>query len=294
MPDPERDDGQPGRLAAAEDLDSRAAGPAAQHVLPEPLLAGGDEIGADCLLECHDEPGADGLDDGGGAAFLACDRVVEIAVADRVDERHRAAAGRCRHLIADQFAPDDQDAGGLRPAGELVRRQEDRVLVVVPVRPGFRDADGHVGTRSGIIPGRRAPACDVFSRDGDLLVQLDLPGIDAEKDVRVTLRDGCCASAASAARPAAAMAATTGGIGATARSSGDSRCLRSDGRGHHRQLPRRGARGGRAGGRAARRAQADPGQRRRRHDGPHRVRARGLTMTQAAGGPKCRRRPEFR
>ncbi len=38
--------------------------------------------------------------------------------------------------------------------------------------------------------GRWAPACDVFSRDGDLVVQLDLPGIDAEKDVQVTLQDG--------------------------------------------------------------------------------------------------------
>jgi HSP20 family protein len=47
--------------------------------------------------------------------------------------------------------------------------------------------------RSWVIPagtGRWAPACDVFSRDGDLVVQLDLPGIDAEKDVQVTLQDG--------------------------------------------------------------------------------------------------------
>ncbi len=38
--------------------------------------------------------------------------------------------------------------------------------------------------------GRWVPACDVFSRDGDLVVQLDLPGIDPEKDVQVTLQDG--------------------------------------------------------------------------------------------------------
>lgn len=47
--------------------------------------------------------------------------------------------------------------------------------------------------RSRVIPagtGRWAPACDVFSRDGDLVVQLDLPGIDAEKDVQVMLQDG--------------------------------------------------------------------------------------------------------
>ncbi len=38
--------------------------------------------------------------------------------------------------------------------------------------------------------GRWVPACDVFSRDGDLVVQLDLPGIDPEKDVQVMLQDG--------------------------------------------------------------------------------------------------------
>ncbi|MGE5291745.1 MAG: Hsp20/alpha crystallin family protein [Micromonosporaceae bacterium] len=37
---------------------------------------------------------------------------------------------------------------------------------------------------------RWAPACDVFSRDGDLVVELDLPGVDPAKDVRVTVEDG--------------------------------------------------------------------------------------------------------
>ncbi len=47
--------------------------------------------------------------------------------------------------------------------------------------------------RSWAVPagtGRWVPACDVFSRDGDLVVQLDLPGIDPEKDVQVMLQDG--------------------------------------------------------------------------------------------------------
>lgn len=35
-----------------------------------------------------------------------------------------------------------------------------------------------------------APACDVFSRDGDLVVELDLPGGDPASDVRVTVEDG--------------------------------------------------------------------------------------------------------
>jgi HSP20 family protein len=48
-------------------------------------------------------------------------------------------------------------------------------------------------SRSWAIPagaGRWVPACDVFSQDGDLVVRLDLPGIDPEKDVQVTLQDG--------------------------------------------------------------------------------------------------------
>lgn len=37
---------------------------------------------------------------------------------------------------------------------------------------------------------RWMPACDAFSRDEDLVVQFDLPGIDPEKDVQVMLQDG--------------------------------------------------------------------------------------------------------
>jgi HSP20 family protein len=37
---------------------------------------------------------------------------------------------------------------------------------------------------------RWAPACDVFTRDGDLVVRMDLPGIDPDKDVQVTVEDG--------------------------------------------------------------------------------------------------------
>jgi HSP20 family molecular chaperone IbpA len=40
------------------------------------------------------------------------------------------------------------------------------------------------------VPAAWAPACDVFSRDGDLVVELALPGIDPEKDVQVTVQDG--------------------------------------------------------------------------------------------------------
>lgn len=37
---------------------------------------------------------------------------------------------------------------------------------------------------------RWIPASDVFERDGDLVIRLDLPGIDPDKDVQVTVEDG--------------------------------------------------------------------------------------------------------
>jgi HSP20 family molecular chaperone IbpA len=37
---------------------------------------------------------------------------------------------------------------------------------------------------------RWVPACDVFVRDGDLVVRMELPGIDPDTDVRVSVEDG--------------------------------------------------------------------------------------------------------
>ena len=34
------------------------------------------------------------------------------------------------------------------------------------------------------------PACDLFAREGDLVVRIELPGIDPEKDVQVSVEDG--------------------------------------------------------------------------------------------------------
>src|SRR6266498_4720354 len=88
-----------------------------------------DQVGADRLLEPHDQPGTDRLDDRWGAALLPRDRVVQVAVADRVDEGHRAAPWRGGDAVADQLAADHQHPRGLRAADELVRGEEDRVLV---------------------------------------------------------------------------------------------------------------------------------------------------------------------
>jgi HSP20 family protein len=52
-----------------------------------------------------------------------------------------------------------------------------RSLVTFPALP--------VGLRRPFLP-----AIDVFSRNGDLVVHAELPGIDPDKDVQVTLADG--------------------------------------------------------------------------------------------------------
>jgi len=48
--------------------------------------------------------------------------------------------------------------------------------------------------RQWILPlseeGRWAPVCDVFARAGDLVVRMELPGIDPKSDVQVTVEDG--------------------------------------------------------------------------------------------------------
>ena len=126
-----------------------------QRVLPQLLFPRLDQVGADGLLEGEDQPGPDGLDDGRGAALLAGDRVVEVAVPERVDERDRAAARRGRDRVADQLAADDQDAGGLRAADELVRRQEHRVLVVTGARGAVAHPDRHVRPGGGVVPERQ-------------------------------------------------------------------------------------------------------------------------------------------
>jgi hypothetical protein len=128
--DAERDDGQPSGAVVAEDLDPGVAVPVRQRPPPVTLLGGLDGVGAYGLLEGEDQSGMDGLDDRRGAALLSGDRVVEVAVAERVDKGDGAAAGRGGHPVADQLTAHDEDPRGVRAADELVRGPEQRVLVV--------------------------------------------------------------------------------------------------------------------------------------------------------------------
>ena len=121
MADPEGDDRQPRDLQVAEQLQVRVVPPAGQGPVQEPLLPLLDQVGPDGLLEGHGQPGPDRLDDRRGAALLPGLRVVEVALAGRIDEGDGAAPGYGRDRVADQLAADDQDPGGLGAPEELVR-----------------------------------------------------------------------------------------------------------------------------------------------------------------------------
>ena len=87
-----------------------------------------------------------------------CVGVVEVAVVVGVDVGDRAAAGHVRHPVGEQLAPRDEHAGRRRAADELVRREEDRVLVGQRVAgPAARHLDVDVRRRGGEVPeGQRA------------------------------------------------------------------------------------------------------------------------------------------
>ena len=105
----------------AEDLDVWVGLPAVEGLTPQFFFALLDHVGADRVLERENQSGADRLDDGRGAALLAGDRVVEVAVSERVDERDRAATDGGRDGIADQFPAHHEDPRRLGTADELVR-----------------------------------------------------------------------------------------------------------------------------------------------------------------------------
>ena len=90
---------------------------------------GPDRLDTHGLLELEDQPGPHRLDDRRRAALLAVRGVVEVGVVLGVDVGDGAAAGHDRHPVGEQLAPRDEHPGRRRAADELVRREEDRVLV---------------------------------------------------------------------------------------------------------------------------------------------------------------------
>ncbi len=122
-------DRQPVGVEVPEDLQVGVLPPRRDRALEKGVLAGPDQVGADGGLELEDQPGPDGLDDGGRPALLALLRVGQVAVLGRVDVGDGASAGHDGDPVGEQFAAADQHAGSPGPADELVRRQHDRVLV---------------------------------------------------------------------------------------------------------------------------------------------------------------------
>ena len=60
-----------------------------------------------------------------------------------------------RHPVGEEVPARDKDAGRLRPAHELVRGKEHRVLVVATAWPGPGHPDRHMGRRGRVVPHRQ-------------------------------------------------------------------------------------------------------------------------------------------
>ena len=91
----------------------------------------------------------------GRAAFLARDGVVEVTVADRVDERHGAAAGHGRHRLRTSSRRTTRTPGVCGPPGNLCGDRKIASLWSSRVRPGCGDANRHVGPGGGVVPERQ-------------------------------------------------------------------------------------------------------------------------------------------
>jgi HSP20 family protein len=71
-----------------------------------------------------------------------------------------------------------------RPAGRWMLAPDRAVDVFDRLFGPWLSYPGY-GTGEGWMP-----ACDVVLRDGDLVVRVDLPGVDPDRDVRVSVEDG--------------------------------------------------------------------------------------------------------
>ncbi len=132
------------------------------------LLALADRVDADGALELEDEAGADRLDDRRRSRLLAMLDLVEVGVLVDRDERDGPAARDARDLVGEQRALGDEDARRAGSADELVRRQEDGVLVgEMAVGPGAFGVhlDVEVGPGRGVVPERQRAVAVQQRRD---------------------------------------------------------------------------------------------------------------------------------
>lgn len=82
-----------------------------------------------------------------------------------VDVGHGAAAGHVGHPVHQELPPGDQDTRRARPADELVRAQEHRVLVGQRLQAGAVHLDVDVRPSSGEIPERECAVAVEQHRD---------------------------------------------------------------------------------------------------------------------------------
>ena len=110
------------------------------------LLAPADLLDADRLFQGEHEPGADRLHDRGRPALLADLGIGVVGLRRRADEQDRPAARHRRHRGSQQPPLGDEHAGRPGAAGELVGREEHRVLVrEAPVAGGRATAFISIG-----------------------------------------------------------------------------------------------------------------------------------------------------
>ncbi len=109
------------------------------------------QVDADGFLELKNQPGADRLDDGRGAAFFAMFNVGQVAVGDRIHIRDCAAPDYGRDGVLEQLTPSHQYPGSSGPPNQFVRGEDYRIKVRGPVT-GAVHVDGHVGSCRGEVP----------------------------------------------------------------------------------------------------------------------------------------------
>ena len=88
------------------------------------------------FLESEYKSGPDRFHDGGGAALLPMLGIGQVAVVVFIDVGDGAATWHRWHPVGEQVPAGDEKARSARTADELVRRDEDGVLVVISVGLG--------------------------------------------------------------------------------------------------------------------------------------------------------------
>ena len=99
--DDERDDGQTVRLGVPQDPQVGDLVPDGDGLPNEALFPLRDEILPDGSLQLENQPGPDGLDDGGGAPLLPMHRVRHVMMLRGAHVGDRPAAGDRRHPVVE-------------------------------------------------------------------------------------------------------------------------------------------------------------------------------------------------